>query len=59
MRLAKKAICIIIAMYITMFTVFISTMLYVNNVFDVVFNTVLILSCAFCALFYIYMAKKI
>ena len=59
MRLAKKMICIIIAMYIIMFTIVISTMLYANNVFDIVFNTVLILSCTFCALFYMYIAKKI
>ena len=59
MRVAKKMICTIIALYIIMFTIVISTMLYANNLFDIVFNTVLILSCTFCALFYMYIAKNV
>lgn len=59
MRIAKKAICIIIALYIIMFTIVISTMIEANNVFDIVFNTVLIISCTFCALFYMYIAKNV
>jgi hypothetical protein len=59
MKLIKKMICIIIALYIAIFTIVISTMIEANNVFDIVFNTVLIISCTFCALFYMYIAKKI
>ena len=59
MKLIKRIICIIIGLYIAIFTIVISTMIEANNVFDIVFNTVLILSCTFCALFYMYIAKKI
>jgi hypothetical protein len=58
MKLIKRIICIIIALYIVIFTIVISTKIEANNVFDIVFNTVLILSCTFCALFYMYIAKK-
>jgi hypothetical protein len=59
MKLIKRIICIIIALYIAIFTIVISTKIEANNIFDIVFNTVLILSCTFCALFYMYIAKKI